>query len=679
MGFVLVQHLAPTHVSMLAELLSRATKMPVSEVEDEPVVEPNQIYVIPPDKNMVIANGRLELSAREMRAPHRPIDHFFRSLADDRGHTAIGVVLSGSATDGTLGLGEIKAAGGITFAQDETAQHTSMPQSAIAAGCVDYVLPPDEIAKELAHIARHPFIVPAGEQPLHIPREPNLVQILEMLHRATGVDFSNYKRNTLIRRISRRMVLHKMDGLKEYVRLLQSTPAELDALYQDVLIGVTSFFRNPESYEVLKARVFPELVKDRSRHDLIRVWVLGCSTGEEAYSLAMCLTEFQETIKQPVPAQIFATDLNGAAIEKARAGVYSKNLVQDVSPERLRRFFIEADGRYQISKPIRDMCVFARHNVLTDPPFSHLDLVSCRNLLIYLEPVLQQKLVPLLHYALKPRGFLWLGHSETIGSYRNYFEMVDSRHKIYARKPSASRLPPGLPLREQVLDQRGGAQATPRRESNAGPDPHKEADRLLLSTYAPPGVLINADFEVLQFRGDTGLYLTPPPGKASYNLLKMLRPGLLVAVRGAIHRAKREQAPSAKKTCASSPTAASAASTSRSCRSSRTRALAAFWCSSRMPMPAPAPNYQLRPRHPLPPSRKRPSATPPASSRSWPPPANICSRSSSSKKPPTRSSSPPTKRSSPPTRSCRASTRSWKPPRKRSSRATRSWPPSTTS
>src|SRR6516164_1542591 len=547
MAFVLVQHLAPTHASMLTEILSRATSMPVREAQDQMPVEPNHVYVIPPGTNMVISQGVLQLSPRtETRGQHRPIDPFFRSLAEDQGHKAIGVILSGTATDGTLGLEAIKAEGGITFAQDDTAQHDSMPRSAVAAGCVDFVLSPDEIAKEIARISRHPDVAPPAEvKPKDPASEPNLGPVLELLRNAKEVDFTHYKHNTLYRRITRRMVLHKMEGLKDYLRFLQSSPAEVEALYQGLLISVTNFFRNPETFAVLKTKVFPKLTQDRSRHEPVRIWVLGCSTGEEAYSIAISFAEFVEASGRLIPVQVFATVFNGAAIEKARAGLYSKNILHDVSPERLHRFFVEVDGNYHITKPIRDMCVFAQHNVLTDPPFGRIDLLSCRNLLIYLEPVLQQKLVPILHYALKPTGFLWLGGSETIGSYRDLFELEDAKYKIYAKKPGPARLTVGLPLGDYTAERRGyGQKPGPLLEAGvAGMDAQKEADRILLTMYAPAGVLINADLEILQFRGDTGPYLTPAPGRASLNLLKMVREGLLVAVRGAVHKAKREETP----------------------------------------------------------------------------------------------------------------------------------------
>ncbi len=540
MAFVLVQHLAPSHPSALAEILSRATTMPVTEVQGEPLVEPNRVYVIPPDRSMIIVAGALQLLPREGRGAHHPIDHFFRSLANELQHRAIGVVLSGTANDGTLGLEAIKAAGGITFAQDATAQHEGMPHSAIASGSVDFVLPPSEIAKEIVRIGQHPYTVPdGGTDP---PKDkPSLAQVIQILHQATGVDFTHYKFNTLYRRVTRRMVFRKMTSLREYVPYLRSTAGEVDALYQDILINVTSFFRDPESFEALKTQVFPALIKDRSPNDPVRFWTLGCSTGQEAYSLVMAFTEAASALGSTVPIQLFATDLNAAGIEKARAGVYSKDIAQDVSPERLRRFFTEVDGSYRISKAIRDSCVFSRHNVLADPPFSRIDVISCRNLLIYLEPVLQRRIMKLLHYALKPSGCLWLGGSETIGNHRNLFQVQEAKHKIYVKKPGSTpgyghfQLPPG------------GAPRVPFAPVGARPNEsaelQREADRILSGKFAPPGVLVSADLEILQFRGETGPYLAPAPGKASLNLLKMLREGLMVGVRSAVLRAGREGVP----------------------------------------------------------------------------------------------------------------------------------------
>ncbi|HEX3527523.1 MAG TPA: chemotaxis protein CheB [Thermoanaerobaculia bacterium] len=539
MAFVLVQHLSPSHPSQLADILSRTTRMPVTEVQDEPRVKPNQVYVIPPNRDMIILEGSLRLFPRkDTRGQHRPIDSFLRSLADDQGHRAIGAILSGTATDGTFGLQEIKAAGGITFAQDATAQNDSMPRSAVAAGCVDFVLPPAEIAHEIERIARHPYVAaPPSRPPDTSPEKPDFTEILHIRRAATGVDFTQYKTSTLRRRISRRIVLSKTDGPQPYARFLRNNLAELEALQQDILINVTSFFRDPETFEALKEKVFPQLFTDRARNQPLRVWVLGCSTGEEAYSLAMALTEFSETLGSDVPIQVFATDLNTASVEKARVGMYSKEIAHDVSPERLRRFFVRADGQYRVNKLIRGMCIFARHNVLSDPPFSQIDLLSCRNLLIYLGPALQQRVVPLLHYALKPSGYLMLGSSETIGSYRNLFEVEDAKNKIFFKKPGTYRLTFGL----SAADQPARLQEKLAGPESRGSEMLKEADRILLARHVPPSVLIGANLDVLQFRGDTGLYLAPPSGKASFNVLKMAREGLPVALRSAINRAKKTQ------------------------------------------------------------------------------------------------------------------------------------------
>jgi two-component system CheB/CheR fusion protein len=414
-----------------------------------------------------------------------------------------------------------------------------MPHSAIASGCVDFVLPPDGIAREIVRIGQHPCAVPKDEA-RETDDKRNVAEVVQLLQHAIGVDFTHYKFNTLFRRVTRRMLFQKMSTLPEYIQRLRQTPAELEALYQDILISVTSFFRDKESFEALKSKVFARLLKDRSRHDPVRLWTLGCSTGQEAYSLAIAFREAAEAAESSVALQLFATDLNPVCIEKARAGVYPKDIAQDVSPERLRRFFTEVDGSYRISKSIRNACVFSQHNVLTDPPFSRIDLISCRNLLIYVEPVLQKKIVPTLHYALKATGCLWLGGSETIGGYRNLFEALDAKHKIYSKKPVSSPGHGHFPMTH------GGMARTPFAPiavpPGDGTDLHREADRVLSAKFAPPGVLVSADLDILQYRGETGPYLAPSPGKASLNLLKMLREGLLVAVRAAVLRAGKEGA-----------------------------------------------------------------------------------------------------------------------------------------
>jgi len=538
LGFVLVQHLARSHPSALAEILSRATAMPVTEVNDETIVEPDHVYVIPPGMSMQIIDGVLRLEPREEGGGlHLPIDEFLLSLAADRHHLAFGVILSGTASDGTIGLKAIKAEGGITFAQDASAEHDGMPKSAVASGCVDFVLSPTAIARELAGLSRlTDFEALARES----SGAAALDEIVHLLEDASGVNFRNYKFNTFYRRITRRMVLEKKEGLEEYVEFLKRNPAELDALYRDILISVTSFFRDPESFRALEETVFPSLTKDRSRHEPIRVWTLGCSTGEEVYSIAIAYAEFCTAAKVTVPLQIFATDLNSNSIDTARAGVYSVDAVRGLSPERLERFFTPIDGRYRIAKSIRDVCVFSRHNVLSDPPFSRLDLISCRNLLIYLEPPLQSKVLATVHFGLKATGFLWLGGSESIGLYRNLFEALDAKNRIYSKKAG------GDPARGQFSRPAESA-ARPRFTPTAarqgdGLELHREADRILSSKFAPPAVLVSAELDILQYRGDVSPYLSPAPGRASLNLDRMLREGLLPTVRTAVQRAENEKA-----------------------------------------------------------------------------------------------------------------------------------------
>jgi len=563
MGFVLVQHLDPDHESALTQILSRATSLPVREITNDEVVQADHVYVIPPDTNLSIAGGVLKIRARERsRVPHRSIDAFFESLALDQRERAVGVVLSGTANDGTIGLEAIKAEGGITFAQDNSAKHDSMPRSAIAAGCVDLVLSPADIARELARIARHPYV--AG-QPLLIGAEDGGAlstekdagaasgasngyrRILSLLRTHSGVDFSLYKPTTIERRIARRLLLSKQATLGDYAGFLRGNAEEVDALYSDVLISVTSFFRNPETFDVLERKVLPELLWQRG-DDPVRFWVVGCSTGQEAYSIAMMLVEAAEKAARMRKLQVFATDVNDALLEKARRGLYAKSLVADITPQRLRRFFVETEGGYRVSKTLRDMVIFARQNLIADPPFSRMDLVSCRNLLIYLEASGQKKAIPSFHYALKPGGYLLLGASESVGGFTHLFDPMDRKHKIYAKKP-ASILALHLPVKEDrdeaaaprpraAMQRPGGQQPPegPRGELNA----QREADRITISQFAPPGVLVNAELQVLQFRGAIGAFLEPPTGKPSFDVLKMARGGLMLPLRSAIHQARKQ-------------------------------------------------------------------------------------------------------------------------------------------
>jgi len=554
MAFVLVMHLDPRHESILPDLLAKATQLPVSEVKDGMPVAPNHVYVMPRNTSMSIEGGALRLQPREKGGgQHRPIDIFLRTLAEDQNARAIGVILSGTATDGTLGLEAVKAEGGITFAQEpRSAQYDSMPRSAIAARCVDFVFTPEEIALELARISSHPYVAPTetrepGEAFVAQPAvKDGFNKILAMLRRATGVDFSLYKVNTLRRRIRRRMILNKLEGLGEYAEYLRKNAAEVENLYQDILINVTSFFRDPEAYEILKGNIFPRIVEHRAPDEPVRIWVVGCSTGEEAHSIAMSFSEFVSERAEHIPVQVFATDLNERGIAIARAGLYSKNIAEDVSPERLRRFFTEAEGGYRISKPLRDMCVFARQDVIADPPFSRMDLISCRNLLIYLEPVLQKQVLPTLHYALKPAGVLWLGHSETTGVASDLFEPEDKRHRFYVKKPAPWRPRINYPIGPQPLEKdtvRRPAPLAGVTATSGEAEAQREADRVILARYAPASALINEEMSVLQLRGDTSPYLNQSPNKVTRNLLKLAREGLLVGLRDAVDKARQDESP----------------------------------------------------------------------------------------------------------------------------------------
>lgn len=544
MGFVIVHHLAPDQKSMLSEILARATEMPVSEVQDNTIVEPNHVYVIPPNAKMTIAQGVLKLTPREqIRGIFMSVDAFFVSLAADRGNKAIAIILSGGDSDGARGVEEIKAAGGITFAQSQnTAKVSSMPNTAVATGQVDFVLTPEEIAQELVKISRHPYITRSNPTQIieEQPEEEAFLTIFALLKAARGVDFTNYKQTTLKRRIARRMALSKIEQLSTYVQYLQNNLEEVTALYHDVLINVTSFFRDAEAFEALRNKVFPVIVKDKKPGMPVRVWVAGCSTGEEAYSIAICLQEFLAEQLIKIPVQIYATDLSEAVIEKARTGFYKYNQLADVSPQRLKRFFVPVEGGYQISKTIREQCVFARQNLIGDPPFSRLDLITCRNVLIYLGANLQKKLLPVFHYGLKPTGFLMLGTSETVGDFLDLFSLVDKKNKIYSRKLVLAPLNVDL-FASNYSQQIINPQVSFSEESQEDFDLQKEADRIVLNQFTPVGVVINNDLEILQFRGKTSTYLEPAPGRASLNLLKMAKPELRLELRTAIQQAKKQE------------------------------------------------------------------------------------------------------------------------------------------
>src|SRR5271165_317369 len=548
MAVVVVQHLDRQHESKLSNLLSRVTHLPVLEATQDLAVQSDHVYVIPRNMTMTIAQGVLQLAPRGgVRGTHLPIDLFLKSLAEDRQSAAIGVILSGTGSDGTLGMEEIKAAGGITFAQDESsAKYPGMPQSAAGSGCVDLVLPPDQIARELARISQHSYVAPdqAAQAGAGLSAEDDVHfrKILAILRAAFRVDFSAYRESTVRRRILRRMVLQTKDKLADYIEHLKRDLLEVEALYQDILINVTSFFREPQTFEVLKESVFPEILKTKSQDTPIRVWVPGCSTGQEAYSLAIALVEFLE--QQPVrpPIQVFATDLSEiGSLARAREGVYPVNIAAEVSPERLRRFFTKEQETYRINKSIRDMCVFAKQNVTADPPFSRLDLISCRNVLIYLTSVLQKRVIPTFHYALSPNGFLVLGASETVGSFAGLFGVVDPKFRIYAKKAAGLRQYPHFYGEDTSARESADTQVTPLSVSSA--DWQRAADRVVLREYTPAGVLVNDDFDILQFRGQTGDYLAPPPGEPSHNLLNMAREGLVLPLRDALNECRQGNTP----------------------------------------------------------------------------------------------------------------------------------------
>jgi two-component system, chemotaxis family, CheB/CheR fusion protein len=548
MAFVLVQHLDPKHESMLTELISRSTRMPVLEVKNGMVIEPDHVYVIPPNRTMTIHDHTLQLTAREeTRGQHMAVDYFMRALAQAQGHNAIGVILSGSGTDGTLGLAEIQAQGGVTFAQDETtARHDGMPRSAIAAGCVDFVLPPAEIARELTRIASHPYIGRGGKEPgadLVPEQHVGLNTIFQMIRKSTGVDFTHYRHTTIRRRVQRRMIVHKFDTLPRYIKYLQQNPAELKALYQDMLINVTSFFRNPSVFEALKTRVFPAIMKNHSTNSPIRIWAPGCSTGEETYSVAIALLEFLGDRASTLPLQIFGSDVSENNINKARNGLYTENIQGDVSLERLRRFFVKVDGGYRINKNVRDMCIFAQQNVLIDPPFSQMDLICCRNLLIYLEAPLQKNVVSLFHYALRPDGFLVLGTAESVGTLSNLFSLEDRASKIYSKRSTAMRPPVTFSLGRYPERAEPGTKpylVTKKEPSWNAAEAQKEFDRRLLQQFAPAAVFVDEGLEVVHSRGNVDRYLKLSPGRATLSILKMAREGLLLELRNAITRAKKE-------------------------------------------------------------------------------------------------------------------------------------------
>ncbi|GGD83352.1 chemotaxis protein CheB [Planktosalinus lacus] len=549
MAFIYVQHLSPDHKSMLTEILSKKTEMKVQEIDDMDKIKPNNIFVIPYNKGIEVTDGHIKLIPRSESTTAISIDILFSSLAQAQKERVIGIILSGSASDGTVGIKDIKHEGGLTFAQDESARFTSMPHSAIAAGMVDFILSPKEIALELARLSKHPFVKTAngGEktdsEDLIDNSDPDLKVILNKLYKTTGVDFSEYKMNTVKRRISRRMLLYKLTNLKQYAKMLTEKNEETHILYQDLLINVTRFFRDSDTHTYLLRHLFPKLLKRKKEGETLRIWVPACATGEEAYSMAMMLLEINEKQATSTAIQIFATDLSEHAIGKARIGIYTKQELEAVCPKRIQRFFTKAEGSYRVNKAVRDMCVFAPHNILIDPPFSRLDFISCCNLFIYLDTAAQKKAVSTFHYALNSDGYLMLGKSENISHSTHLFTISNSKYKIFSRKTnSGARRLPELSRSYTQQTETKFQKNIPSRNRNktdinisvSQQELDNAIDDVLVSDFMPASVVINHQMEIVQFRGTTDVFLTHPKGKATFNILKMARPEIAFELRGVI-------------------------------------------------------------------------------------------------------------------------------------------------
>ncbi|MBK6794428.1 MAG: PAS domain-containing protein [Anaerolineales bacterium] len=537
LAFVIIQHLDPTHKGVMAELLQRETPMPVVQVKDRMKVKPDCVYIIPPDRDLSILNGALHLlEPVAPRGLRHPIDFFFRALADDQQERSIGVILSGMGSDGMLGLGAIKEKGGAVFVQDPlSAKFEGMPQSAIDAGVADVIAPIADLPGRILSYLRHPGlpVKPVGK--IEEKLDSSLEKVVILLRAQTGHDFSLYKKTTIQRRIERRMGLHQITRIEMYVRFLRENPQELKILFQELLIGVTNFFRDPEAWEQLKKDILPKLIAGADTNRMLRAWVPACSTGEEAYSLAILFKEVLEQVKpaRKITLQIFATDLDLNAIEKGREGIFPANIAADVSAKRLSRYFTKVDRGYQVVKAIREMIIFAPQNIIMDPPFTKLDLISCRNLLIYLTPELQKKLLPLFHYSLKPGGFLFLGNAETIGSFTHLFSPLTGKNRLYQR--SASKLTSGLPEFPTAFSllQADAPAKLPGLNNNL----QSIAEELILQNYSPAAILTNEGGDILFINGRTGRYLEPASGKANWNIFVMVREGLRYGLTNAFQKA----------------------------------------------------------------------------------------------------------------------------------------------
>lgn len=543
-AYILVQHLEPSHDSMLVEILQKVTSIPVQEITNNVRVEPNRVYVIPSNKLLTANDGRLELSPRAPKGEkNMPIDIFFTSLAVVHQSHAIGVVLSGTASDGTQGLKAIKEHGGFTFAQEpQSAAYSGMPQSAIDADAVDFILSPEEIPLQLARISEIFRISMEGEkEDIKTAREDAFRQLIALLRVRKGNDFTYYKQTTIRRRIMRRMGLNKIDSITDYLTYFRGNIAEQDLLYQDLLIPVTGFFRDPKTFTALSETVFPNLLKGKDDANPIRIWIAGCSTGEEPYSMAISLSEYLGERIADYKIQIFATDISERSIAKARIGIYAKKDMGGLNAYLLEKYFTRVNGGYHINKTIRDLCVFACHNFLKDPPFAKMSLISCRNVLIYMETFLQKKALTTFHYALNENGYLLLGNSETTAPASELFAPYGKSEKIYTRKSVPGKFLHLVSGKTENIP-KGSGKKEPARD-----DFQRSADEAVIARFSPSGVVVNDEMDIVQFRGAAGAWLEPSPGKASLNVLKMVKQELAFELRNALHKAKMESKPVVKK------------------------------------------------------------------------------------------------------------------------------------
>ncbi|OLN26463.1 Chemotaxis protein methyltransferase CheR [Desulfovibrio sp. DV] len=542
-SFVVVQHLSPDHKSLMVELLSKHTPMRVCQAEENAPLIPDTIYLIPPKTVMTAANGRLHLAAREDRpVPNYPIDVFFNSLAENSGEKAVAIILSGTGSDGSRGIRAIKQEGGMVMVQDvDSAKFDGMPRNAIATGLADFVMPPSRMPEELLNYLRHPVVQDTLRSQTGLREDDDrLHQIYLALKQQTGVDFTLYKQSTVLRRVERRLTINHINGLSDYVAYLNQTPEEITALYNDLLIGVTNFFRDPEAFATLTARVLPEIFKER--RTTLRIWTTGCSTGEEPYSLAMLVREYMEAVGEIRDVKIFATDIDRNALEFASNGLYPENIATDVSRERLQKFFVHRDDGYQIIKPIREMVIFAAHNIIKDPPFNKIDLLSCRNLLIYLQPTLQQKVMAFFNFALNENGFLFLGSSETVGGFANSFSLVDPKWKLY--RSQGKHIPLNLEgftiAPPQVRIPGKPRLAGMRRREDLESQTLEALFDDLVARYLPPTVVVDENHDVVHVMGEVDRYLKLRPGRTSLDVAALLRQDLVIAVETGLNKASRE-------------------------------------------------------------------------------------------------------------------------------------------